>query len=208
MLYFGPGTKGKDSPRAVGKNKVSEMSSKSRESGFSLIGFLIVIILSVIIATLSMVAWKLVIERCSVRSAAERMISDIRLLYFRSIARHQDLYLRFLPDENAYLLIDDVDKNGDPTDGAVTISRVELPAAVRFGRNSVETDTPDEYGISSDICIDDGTDYFSFFPNGIGERKKGTIYLTDGDMTCAVTVLNLTGRAKAWKYGGNDWKPM
>ncbi len=170
-------------------------SSLDSNSGYTLVELLVVMGISGMLVVLGTSDFSVQTSRQRLRRTSHQIVSDLRLIRQKAITEGETLSIQFSPKAKKY----DLPGHGPKI----------LPHKILFG-------TPDNIGKipsgKKKKLPKDGVSFdqnkVTFQPNGTYAGVGGSIYLTNDSPqgeTMAITV-NMTGRVKLYKWGGNAWQ--
>lgn len=169
--------------------------TRDRMQGITLTELVTVMGIMAILVSIAVMSWRQYIERTKLRTAIETLEADIRRARWTARTTSKTCAIRFYPMTNSYTI------NGT--------YYAEIPHGIRFGADpSVKSRPSDPYNPPpSDGVTFDSDNRTYIYPSGY-VTPTGTIFLTDGIETVAITVA-ITGRPKIWRHaGGRRWAPM
>jgi prepilin-type N-terminal cleavage/methylation domain-containing protein len=172
--------------------------NKLGAKGFTMLEMLTVIAVIGIVSFFALSTMHDYLERTKLRNTVETVAADIRQARWIARSRSATCTIVFDAEARSYLV-----------SGA---QHAMLPEGIRFGvdptvsgKPSDPSTAPPEDGIS----FDSGgkKNQTRFYPTG-SVSPTGSVYITDGKETMAITVA-ITGRPKIWKScGGRKWISM
>lgn len=163
--------------------------------GFTLMELMTVM---VIMGTLCAIAYSSLhgyLKRVKLRNAAQAVAADMRQAWWLARVNSTACTVIFDTEQQRYTI--------------TGLHHASLPEGIRFGvdptvsgKPSAPYEAPPQDGVSFDTGSSRNRTRFQ--PTGM-VAPTGSVYLTDGKETMAVTVA-ITGRPKIWKScGGNKW---
>lgn len=166
--------------------------------GYTVFEMLTVMAIMGVISSLAFSTMHGYLERTKLRNTVETVAADIRQARWIARSRSTTCTVVFDADAGSYLI-----------SGA---QHAMLPKGIRFGidptvsgKPSDPYTTPPEDGISFDSG---GKRNQARFHSTGAVSPTGSLYITDGKETMAITVA-ITGRPKIWKScGGHKWVSM
>jgi type II secretory pathway pseudopilin PulG len=135
------------------------------------------------------------VQRVRLNTALYQVDADIRQARWTARRNARESVIRFYPETGTYAI-----------DGEYFAS---LPEGIRFGispdvkgKPSAPYEAPPADGITFSRSNE-----ATFYPTGM-VVPTGSVFITDGNETVAVTVA-ITGRPKKWRsLGGRKWSPL
>jgi prepilin-type N-terminal cleavage/methylation domain-containing protein len=163
--------------------------------GFTLTELMMVMVVMGILSAISYASLHSHLKRVKLRNAAEAVAADMRQAWWMARA-----------SSAACTVIFDTEQQGYTITG---LHHASLPDGIRFGvdpavsgKPSAPYEAPPQDGVSFDSGSSRNRTRFQ--PTGT-VAPTGSVYLTDGKETMAVTVA-ITGRPKIWRScGGSKW---
>jgi prepilin-type N-terminal cleavage/methylation domain-containing protein len=173
------------------------MRAKGQE-GFTLGELMTVVVVMAVLMAIGVPQLRDHVQRSRLRRAAEVVDADLRQARWTARMTGQVCRVVFNAGSGTYTI------NGS------TFARI--PEGVRFGVDPSVTGKPKQpYSAppSDGVSFDMGgsKNQARFYPNGV-VAPTGSVFLTNGKETMAVTVA-ITGRPKLWRSGGGKtWVPL
>jgi type II secretion system protein H len=166
--------------------------------GFTLLEMMIVLAIIGTLCALALSSMHEYVKRTKLRNTAETVAADIRQARWKARMQSVPCTIVFDTDQQTYFI--------SGSQNAI------LPEGIRFGVDPAVSGKPsDPYSTppQDGISFDSGSvkNKARFYPTGT-VAPTGSVYITDGKETMAITVA-ITGRPKIWKScGGHKWVSM
>lgn len=163
--------------------------------GFTLMELMTVMVIMGTLCTIAFASMHEQLKRTILRNTVESVAADIRQARWLARSQSAPCTIIFDTDQQTYFI-----------SGA---QNAALPEGIRFGVDPTVSGKPsDPYDAppSDGVSFDSGTarNKARFFPTGT-VAPTGSVYITDGKETMAITVA-ITGRPKIWRScGGHKW---
>ncbi len=161
------------------------------EAGFTTLELMIVVTIIGMMTVLAVQGFTDQIPHQQLNGASREMIGQFRLARQKAIAKGEQITIQFSPDSNAY---------GDPDSGDKP-----LPTHIRFG-------VPDGVNKPPKSATALPQDGISFAGNDLVFKSDGTVlnwgtvYLTNSRDEAVAIAVNAMGRAKQYRWNGDDWE--
>jgi prepilin-type N-terminal cleavage/methylation domain-containing protein len=197
--------------------------------GFSLIEMMIVLAITVIIATFTFISVQPALRDARVNAGYNLTLMTMRRSRQTAVDTRKTYIVTFVVPQTIQVWRQDA---GSPLPAPVLINAYTLPYDIEFknvaGIPNTATTTPDQFGtgaypIDFDINVGGGAGTSIYFkPDGgaydlAGNVNNGVLYIarpTELYSSRAITMFGLTGRIKGWRLnknttaGTSEWQPQ
>jgi Tfp pilus assembly protein FimT len=180
----------------------------SKQSGYSLIEAMIVLIATGILAVATVPLYDAAIRSSNSEAAAQLIAQELSYARALAVSNHGNILVQFNPTNRTLVVAPGTGSARGP---------FSLPAGVQFLTAAPVTDTPD--GLGSTVLGVGGNSQMVFLDNGSviddpvnNNIRSGTFFLrhvnNDPSTVRAVTLMGGTGRVHTWRWDDNAyaWK--
>jgi prepilin-type N-terminal cleavage/methylation domain-containing protein len=187
-----------------------DIAPRRREEGFSLIELVIAVGLIAVLAAIVVVQADAALPVLKGDGAMRVVLGQMRTARDLAVSQRRYMRVTFTAPNQLATLREEV-----PGPATTAISTVSLEDSVRFMVIDSLGDTPEGFGNGSPFDFDAATN-IKFAPDGtlvneIGQTIDGTAFLAipNADRSArAITVMGATGRIRAYRWDGANWKPV
>lgn len=174
--------------------------------GFSLVELLMVVSLTVILATMAVGVAASMIAQSRADSSIVSALNGVKRGLSLAVAERRNFDLRFIAPNQIQIARVNV-----PAPGTTTVIDVVLDNGMEYVKFSGVPDTPDMFGGSGAIAFNSPTITFTSeatLVDSNGDVINGTVFMgLPGDVSTAraITILGATGLVRPWRWNGTQW---
>lgn len=178
-----------------------------REAGFSVLELLVVLAITGVLAAIG--GLQIIMSRPGMQadSGMRVVLAHVRAARERAITERRYVRLNLVAPNTVQIVREEV--NG----GTTVIATQQIESGVQFTIMGGVPDTPDQFGAPSAIAFGNAIN-IKFTPEGTlvnqdGVSLNGSVFLAqpiDSLSARSITILGATGRIRAYRWTGKDWK--